>query len=198
LRIEYDASLSGAGILVNIISPGGQEHPWKALRCKFPFVLHDDSSFQNSVEFIAVVLGFAGIAKCGVSNAEVAIRGDNMSSLSWSLHESFKSPRVRNAAVVYTFIGIDFDLRTSEADHVAGVTNTTTDGWSRFYTDPHDIGYSPSDMLFDQGCPILASLLQLLDPTHNALETESTAIPFIREAGLAVSSLAARCVYPLH
>lgn len=192
LRIEYDASLSGVGILVNIISPDGQEHPWKALSCPLPYALQDDSSYQNSVEFIAVVLGVAGIAKFGVCNADIAIRGDNRSSLSWSLHESFKSPRIRNASVVFTFVGIDFDLRISEADHVAGVTNTTTDGWSRFYTDPQDIGYSQTDMLFATGCPILASLLLLLDPTHNALDSESTAIPFIRAAGLTVSSLASR------
>jgi len=190
LMLEYDASLTGIGILVNILEIDGSEHPWKALLCKLPYNPQGNSSFQNSVEFIAIVLGFAGIAKSGVSGASIAIRGDNRSSLAWALKESFRSPRVRNAATVYTFIGIQFNIHTSDAVHIAGTSNVTTDGWSRGYTNPSDLGFRDQDMLFADNDPVLDKLLRLMDPTHTALEFASSAIPFLRAAGVAVASIA--------
>lgn len=189
LRLEFDASLQGIGILVNIISPDGLEHPWKALRAKLPYALQGQAAYQNSVEFIAIVVGFAGIAKAGVRHSDISIRGDNVSSLSWALKESFRSPTVRNAAIVYTFLGIECDIRTGEADHIPGVSNVTTDGWSRFYTSPSDYGFSCNNLLFDEDDPTLLTLLTLMDPTQKALDSEASAVVFFAAVGAAISAL---------
>jgi len=154
-----------------------------------PYALHGDASFQNAVEFIAIVVGFAGIARAGVRKTDIAIRGDNRSSLSWALHESFRSPKARNAGIVYTFLGIEFDLRTSSADHIAGVTNVVADGWSRAYSSPQSIGFKDCDLLFPHDDHILPTLLSLMDPSHLALDTTDTATSFLAEVGRATTAL---------
>jgi len=189
LCIEFDASLTGIGIIVNIISPEGTEHPWKALAWPLPYALHGDASFQNSVEFIAIVVGFAGIARAGVRKTDIAIRGDNQSSLAWALQESFRSPKARNAGIVYTFLGIEFDLRTSSANHIAGVSNIVADSWSRAYSRPQSLGYNDRDLLFPDDDHVLPTLLSLMDPTHLALDTCETATSFLTEVGRATTAL---------
>lgn len=87
--LEYDSSLTGLGvILYKLVNE--EEVVWKVVSVTFPYRLEQDSSFQNTVEFVAVVLAMACLASLGVSNASVRLRGDNVSSLKWSVKERFK------------------------------------------------------------------------------------------------------------
>jgi len=102
--LEYDSSLTGLGVILWKVV-------WKVVSVTFPYRLEQDSSFQNTVEFVAVVLAMACLASLGVSNASVRLRGDNVSSLKWSVKERFKGCLCLNAAVVYIAIGSRCDLR---------------------------------------------------------------------------------------
>ena len=73
----------------------------------------------------------ACLASLGVSNASVRLRGDNISSLKWSVKERFKGCRCLNAAVVYIAIGSRCDLRVDETVHLPGLQNIVCDGLSR-------------------------------------------------------------------
>ena len=128
--VEYDASLTGLGIILYKLVDG-DEVIWKVVSVVLPYRLEQDSSFQNTVEFIAVVLAMACLASLGISNASVRLRGDNVSSLRWSVKERFKGSLCLNAAVVYIAIGSHCDLRVEETIHLPGVENITCDGLSR-------------------------------------------------------------------
>ena len=82
--IDFDASLSGAGILwyerqqdEDEISLGGAAVDLRLLR------FGTDSSFQNTAEYIGCVLGLIGLVMQGVRNVDVEVRGDSMSALTW-------------------------------------------------------------------------------------------------------------------
>lgn len=176
--VSYDASLTGIGIIVNKIVEE-KETPWKASRVSIPYDLQDDSSWQNTVEFIAVVVAFAGLARLGVASEDIIIRGDNISSLQWAVSESFKSERARNASVLYTFIGLAYDLKTSEGRHIAGKKHLVCDSLSRGFTSIKSHGFDESDELWPTDDPDLHEIMRIMDPTHSALDTETSAAVFM-------------------
>jgi hypothetical protein len=176
--MSYDASLTGVGIIVNRIRRG-KETPWRASKIKLHYDLKDDSSWQNTVEFIAIVLAFAGLARLGVHDEDIIIRGDNVSSLQWAVSESFKSERARNASVLFTFIGLASTLNTSEGHHIAGKRHLVCDSLSRDNTRLEDHGFDPEDELWPQNDPTLATVLAIMDPTHSAMADEDTTAQFM-------------------
>ena len=82
-HVDFDASLTGIGILLYFL-PCSATTTRFALRLVFPFSLESDSSFQNSVEFLAVVVALGALASIGVSGCGVSLRGDSTTALSWS------------------------------------------------------------------------------------------------------------------
>ena len=128
--VEYDSSLSGLGVIIFMLE-NNEEVVWKVVSVNFPYLHEQDSSYQNTVEFIAVVLAMACLASLGVSNASVRLRGDNVSSLGWSVRERFKGCLCLNSAVVYIAIGSRYDLRVEETVHLPGQMNFVCDGLSR-------------------------------------------------------------------
>ena len=83
--VEFDASLSGAGILwyrrqadgTEVVLGGGAV----SLR---GLGFGSDSSFQNSAEYIGCILGMVGLALLGVRDADIEIRGDSVAALTWA------------------------------------------------------------------------------------------------------------------
>ena len=70
--IEYDASLEGLGVGVGQIV--GNE---KTMLCigetTFPFDLNHDSSYQNTMVFLAVVTGMAALVRRVVKGATIKL-----------------------------------------------------------------------------------------------------------------------------
>ena len=55
--VEYDASLRGEGLVLSKLDNDGLTKTFlKAVKIRFLFSLGDDSWFENSAEFIAVVI----------------------------------------------------------------------------------------------------------------------------------------------
>jgi hypothetical protein len=131
LRIEYDASLTGAGF---IISSRVGESSFSALQytgITFPFDLHADSSFQNSCEFIAVVLALYVVWRITKGNIPYEIIGDSKASLTWCLKGYAKSSLAKRASIAFTVLGMLGDLRLQSADHIPGHQNVVCDSLSR-------------------------------------------------------------------
>jgi hypothetical protein len=186
--IGYDAALSGVGIVLNRVSASGREHKWKCAQFKLPWDLMD-SGYQNAVEYIALVSGFVALAMLGVSGEAVAVRGDNISSLSWALRETYKGSLTRNASVVFTLLGIEYDLSVAEGYHVPGESNIMCDALSRYYHTPQDYGYVDSDVVLSDDNPTLRKMLALMDPRHSGMSSIETAPAFIAEVQSVVLSL---------
>ena len=81
LQIEYDASLTGLGIILSELSDTGEAQLICAVKLPIPFDLGADSGYQNSAEFMAIVVGLSCLASLGYSGRGVKLIGDNTSSL---------------------------------------------------------------------------------------------------------------------
>jgi hypothetical protein len=51
-----------------------------------------DSSFQNTTEYIGMVLGVLAIGKAGIRDGDVLIRGDSTAALAWITEGTMNGP----------------------------------------------------------------------------------------------------------
>jgi hypothetical protein len=132
--IEYDASLEALGVGVSVLDPGA--HHFRLVgytQLVLPYKTSKDSSYQNTNEYAAVLLGLALIHQEHLVPPGFAynITGDNTTSLSWCKKERAKSILARRANIGFSTICIELDAHIAETRHVAGVYNTIYDGLSR-------------------------------------------------------------------
>jgi len=140
--LEYDASLSGIGVIIYRCVDGA-EIEWVVIQEEFPYDLGDDSGFQNSVEFIAITIGVAALAVKGLRDTNIHIRGDSRSSLKWSSADSFRSKRCRWAATCFTNLTFLTGINVVSVEHIPGDLNVRCDALSRSRAN----GVRPCDLL---------------------------------------------------
>jgi hypothetical protein len=131
-KIEYDASLTGLGVVISRRS--GIEQEWtivQYLGLAFPFTVNGDSSYQNTCEFLAIIIGVYVIWLMGEQHFVYELVGDSMSSLKWSRAEYTKSCIARNASIGLSLLAIKADAWLNGTTHIAGKQNIVCDGLSR-------------------------------------------------------------------
>ena len=94
--IEFDGSLTGAGILWYARNGDGVEVLLGGAAVDLsPLGFGDDSTYQNTCEFITLVLGIRGLSALGLTDPEkpvsVMLRGDSVTALTWAHTERFRS-----------------------------------------------------------------------------------------------------------
>jgi len=168
--IEYDASLGGIGLVVSTLDvvTGEVESQW-ASKIVLLYGLRD-SGYQNSVEFIAIVLGLGCLAARGARDFTVRLKGDNVSSLCWSTSELFHSSRSRGAALLLMALLAHLGAQISEGEHVPGERNIVCDRLSRGGV-PQDYGFSPDRTMDFDGLEQADTMLRLCDP-RAAIDSE--------------------------
>ena len=162
--LEYDASLSGIGIIIYALDTRAQWVEHIVSRADFPFDLGQDSSYQNTAEFTAIVMGVALLANTGVVGAQIDLLGDNTTSLAWANKEQFKEGRSRRAAMVFMGLSMAFDSSIVSAQHWAGELNERCDKMSRG-VDPADLGFDSRVVAPIRGNWALEGLLAMCNPT---------------------------------
>jgi hypothetical protein len=133
VKIEYDASLTGIGY---VLSVGKEESTWEIisfLGMDFPFQedTKNDSSFQNTCEFLAVVASLVCLWSMGYRRFSYVLIGDNISSLSWCEKGKANSIYARNATVAFSLLSIQMHSTLHSTIHIPGGSNTTCDSLSR-------------------------------------------------------------------
>lgn len=130
--VEFDASLTGAGILWykrlsdgTEVSLGGSAVDLKG------FEFGSDSSFQNTAEYIGCIIGMAGLAILGIRDADIEVRGDSVAALTWAETERPRGYLVTNASMVFTLLSICFGLDVKKGVHISGEDNWRCDRLSR-------------------------------------------------------------------
>jgi hypothetical protein len=98
-----------------------------------PLRLGTEAKYQNTAEFIGLVVGIRVAQQAGLDVSRVRVRGDSMSMLTWAENGHFRGSSISAAACIFTFMtevyaiewleGIDF--------HVAGVDHKRSDMLSR-------------------------------------------------------------------
>jgi hypothetical protein len=90
-----------------------------------------DSSFQNTAEFIAGVIGMICLIlmdKCGHS---VGIRGDSVSALSWLDKQHYKGSLTGNSSIVYTLLQVQSKIAVASSEPISFEANWKIDKLSR-------------------------------------------------------------------
>jgi hypothetical protein len=175
--IEYDSSLEGTGLLIEPLTNRDNPHLIPTTLCGqacFPFDCAGDSSYQNTCELIPVVIGCVELATRGVRHARLALRGDSITSLAWSMNGHYTGSICARTAVVLSQITVHFDLTIVETHHIPGEENTTCDALSRMFTTPEELGYSASTIISAHSSSYMADLLLLCDPTSPTPFSSST------------------------
>jgi hypothetical protein len=147
ILVEFDGSLTGIGVLIYKLHPSGGEELWKVSRYVFPFHLDGDSSFQNTCEFMGLLLAVGCLVSLGIRSISVKARGDSTTALKWIVTERFKSGPSRNAAMCYIALGMRFDINFEESTHIPGTDNIVCDKLSRDFS-PKQLGFD-EDAIID-------------------------------------------------
>lgn len=168
IKIEYDASLTGIGLVIY----RRDNDEWLEMchgGAALPFNVGMDSSFQNTCEYCAVLLGLFWLFSEGHCHTGVDIEGDSISSLQW-----IKKGRARSLLARRPSLGLHLLLACSDnvmnkTTHIPGVLNKQCDGLSRGLTS-REVGLDPALAVdFSQGCPPM-EYLQLCDPTIGGMD----------------------------
>jgi hypothetical protein len=167
VKIEYDASLTGLGIIL-LINDGDNWVTWKVTSIDLPFLL-SCSGYQNTVEFIAIIMGVAMLYMLGISNTGLIVAGDNTTSLAWIGNDNFSNGYSARAAIVYCQLLIKSKLRINETIHIPGEFNFICDQLSRGVR-PEDLGYDDSHIVVFTDYPFLTNCLMLCSPLEPVYE----------------------------
>lgn len=101
-------------------------------------LLWRDSSYRNTSEFVASVIGLYGLCfhVPGGHNQALAVelRGDSITSLSWAEKARVKSNLASNASMVFTLLLAVTGIRVARKSHISGEDNWLADMLSRGMT----------------------------------------------------------------
>ncbi len=130
--ITTDGSLGQLGIIVYKLTEGGGEACAGCCAVSIAtFGFGDDSSYQNTCEYIGMVLGVLVLVRLGVRQVDVVIRGDSTSALSWMEKEKVSGKAAMNAALVLVSLCIRFGIEINYTVFLKGLDNHQADRLSR-------------------------------------------------------------------
>jgi hypothetical protein len=144
---EFDSSLEGTGALIyqRAVHPvrferrvGGSAVDLTSL------AFDDDSSHQNTAEFIGVIMVIVTMIRLGIRVDKISIRGDSITALTWATEERFRSDLVINAATVFVLLCISLEVEIIDQTHISKDINTVCDALSR-----PSMGKTKSDLGLD-------------------------------------------------
>ena len=159
ILVEFDASLSGVGLIFTDLR---NNQPIGCGSAQFPFHLNE-SRWQNSAEFMAVVVAIICLAQMGISGVGIKLKGDSISALRWGAEEHVSSSLCFCAALVFALLSVALDIHVVEWEHIPGEEHFFCDALSRGYR-PEDLGVAAHEIL-DLGSDEIRWGLMLCDPT---------------------------------
>jgi hypothetical protein len=95
------------------------------------FGFEDDSSYQNTCEYIGMVLGVLVLVRLGAREVDIVVRGDSTSALSWVEKEKVSGKAAMNAALVLVSLCIRFGIEVNYTVFLSGLDNHQADRLSR-------------------------------------------------------------------
>jgi hypothetical protein len=133
--IEFDAGLEGFGIALYDVGTNVLMYGLKYYERNLFNIINgskiQNSSFQNSMEFIAVVLGLFWIITLKLPFRNVTVRGDSVVALCWSKKQVFRSNFCDKAVLVFSQLQHKYGFKVVHSIHIKGVNNLLCDSWSR-------------------------------------------------------------------
>jgi hypothetical protein len=166
--ITTDGSLGQVGIIVYKITDAGEACVGCSAVSINQFGFGDDSSYQNTCEYIGMVLGILALVKIGARNVDVIVKGDSTSSLSWIQKQKVSGQAAMNAALVLGSLCVRFGLEVNYTDFIKGIDNHKADRLSRIVEKRMTLERA-MELNGHKGCPII----DLLDSKASRTMVES-------------------------
>lgn len=164
-----DASLTGIGFVIRHLQPDGIMGGLVAvIGMDVPFNLNSDSSFQNAMEFLAMIAALMTLHMSRFSECSIHCEGDNETALRWSKNENFRIGRSMAGALAFIKLGMITNNDIASCHHIPGITNVLCDKLSRGVT-PLELGYN-SNLAHDNLYPKLRQLLNLCNPMLSTVD----------------------------
>ena len=171
--LEIDGCPEGIGVLIYLrVGPKGHEEDELIYGFSWcgEYSLNNDSKYQNSMEFIAAVMGIACLGYLRFNDVHIEVLGDNTSSLSWLSALKFKPGPSTSAAIAYMLLNKIGKMNVVNTVFRPGVKNVLADALSRG-THPSRLGLTEENSFTrDTAPPILKELSRLLDPSVNIMD----------------------------
>ena len=170
---------------INLLSGQGQQTETLIMVAGIvtPFELEGDSSFQNSMEFIGVVLALGLLALNGFRDVRFRLRGDSKTALAWSQKQRFNTGPSEAAAVAFLLFAQECGLRMGEEEDdlqfILGIVNVACDSMSRG-SSPTELGYLPELIRSVEKGDVLYELLELCNPLRRATTEGETGVRYRR------------------
>jgi len=183
--IEFDSSLIGIGFKIFEASGQGQttERLVMVTGIVTPFDLKGNSSYQNTMEFIGVIMALGMLVSKGFRNIRFRLRGDSRTALAWSQRQRFKTGPSEAAAVAFIIFAQEYGLRMGEEEEdlqfILGIVNVACDDLSRG-GNPTELGYSPELIQSIEEGDRLWELLELCHPLRRATTEAETGLRYRR------------------
>lgn len=129
--IETDGCPGGIGFFLHRRVSGSEEwEEFYAVSLVGEYDLGNESRFQNSMEFIGILMALVTLRWLGVTHAVVDVLGDNTASLSWVNDWKFRPGSSTAAALLFVLVCHTGSLAIGDPVFRAGVDNRA-DGLSR-------------------------------------------------------------------
>lgn len=162
--IEYDSSLTAFAVGVSILSPDASAQLRAFAVATSPFAPTCEAKFQNTYEFLAVLLGLLLMHRLNLRSCAYSLRGDSVSSLTWAATDRTASSLARRANIGFTLLASEIDAVVADTVHVPGTLNTVYDGLSRGVS-AADAGLDPALQVHLHADHPYLQYLALCDPT---------------------------------
>jgi hypothetical protein len=159
--IKYDASLTGLGVGINELSTS-ELVTYTALAS--PFVVTNESKRQNTMEFIAVILGLLLSWRASLHQLTYNLHGDSVRSLALAKADRINSTLAGQANIIFTTISVHLHATVAEIIHIPGALNVIFDGLSRGLTST-ELGLDESRMYSADIDTIITQFIMLCDPS---------------------------------
>ena len=122
-----------------------------------PFVATTDSSYQNTYEYLAILLGLLLSKTMGLRDCVFSVLGDSRSSLAWVVRSRARSGLCRRASIGFSILAVDVAATILGTEYVPSKLNVC-DGLSR--------GVPPSELGLDESLwvhlPEIGSVVQYI------------------------------------
>ena len=174
--IRFDASLQGVGVIIEENGAAGARAIVGASAVSLTRLnFGDEAKYQNTSEFIAVVIGLVALIRKVRRNRAMAIElhGDSITALKWAETARFRGSLVGNAASLFVMLLVRHNVQIASTVHVPGENNVQCDLLSR--RDPEgrmrtidEVVPGALDLRLDED-PVIQEIIRLCDPAVDHL-----------------------------
>lgn len=165
--VEFDASLEGLGIVISFIK-NNTPTTYRVASIDTPFLLLGDSSYQNTMEFMAMVFSTCLVRYLGHRDVGIDFIGDSSSSLSWAKYERFKHGSSVSSALLFMRVTSLSLIKVNHITHVAGVNNVICDKLSRHHS-PASLGFPMDQSISQENIPWMEEFFSICNPLLHPL-----------------------------